>query len=129
MTPAPCDITANGGNGDANCLTNKALVQDQPVVCQVCHYTPALDLAHLGPLTGPDGSVANGRNQVSHKSNSNVMHSHHGGLGNLFPDMPAPDQLPNGTITNQAERLAVLEDTCYQCHPGTNVQCLSLIHI
>ena len=27
--PAPCDITANGGNGNANCLTNKALVQDR----------------------------------------------------------------------------------------------------
>ena len=38
--------------------------------------------------------------------------------------MPAPNQLADGTITNQAERLAVLEDTCYQCHPGTNVQCL-----
>ena len=118
---APCAVTANGGDGDANCLINKALVQGNAVVCQVCHYTPALDLAQVGPVAGAEG---NGRNQVAHSSNSNVMHSHHGGLGNLFPPMPAPIQNANGVITNQAERLTVLEETCYQCHPGTNVQCL-----
>ena len=122
--PAPCDITANGGNGDENCLTNKALVQEQPVVCQVCHYTPALDLAQLGPLTGPAGSIANGRNQLGHESNSRVMHNHHGQFANLFTPIPPPAQNPDGSITNQAERLAALEDSCYQCHPGTNVQCL-----
>ena len=124
--PAPCDITANGGNGDANCLTAQALdpVNPKPAVCQVCHYTPALDLAQVGPMAGAPGSTANGRNQLAHSSNSNVMHSHHGGLGNLFPPMPAPIQNAQGVITNQAERLQVLEDTCYQCHPGTNVQCL-----
>jgi hypothetical protein len=120
-TATLCDVTANGGNGDTNCLINKALVQGEAVVCQVCHYTPALDLAQVGPAAGADG---NGRNQLAHSSNSNVMHSHHGGLGNLFPPMPAPIQNAQGVITNQAERLAVLEDTCYQCHPGTNVQCL-----
>ena len=122
--PAPCDVTANGGDGDTNCLINKALVQGNAVVCQVCHYTPALDLAQVGPVAGPPGTDANGRNQLAHSSNSNVMHSHHGGLGNLFPPMPAPNQLADGTITNQAERLNVLQETCYQCHPGTNVQCL-----
>ena len=120
----PCDVTANGGDGDASCLINIALVQGQPAVCQVCHYTPALDLAQVGPVAGAPGTGPNGRNQVAHPSNSNVMHSHHGSLGNLFPPMPAPIQNANGTITNQAARLAVLEDTCYQCHPGTNVQCL-----
>jgi hypothetical protein len=120
----PCTIGgAAGDNGTASCLTNKALVQGTPVVCQVCHYTPALDLAHLGPLTGPEGSIANGRNQTSHSSNSNVMHSHHAGTG-LFPAIPAPIQLANGTIANQADRLDALENSCYQCHPGTNVQCL-----
>ncbi len=123
-TKTPCDISANAGKGDTNCLTNQALEQGKPVVCQVCHYTPALDLAQVGPMAGPPGSTANGRNQLAHSSNSNVMHSHHGSLGNLFPSMPAPIQNADGTITNQAERLAVLEDTCYQCHPGTNVQCL-----
>ena len=120
----PCDVTTNGGNGDASCLINQALVQGNPVVCQVCHYTPALDLAQVGPVAGAVGTSANGRNQLAHSSNSNVMHSHHGSLGNLFPPMPAPIQSANGTITNQAERLAVLEETCYQCHPGTKAQCL-----
>jgi hypothetical protein len=122
----PCDLTASDGLGvdDGNCLINKALVQRKPAVCQVCHYTPALDLAQVGPVAGPPGTDANGRNQLAHSSNSNVMHSHHGDLGNLFPPMPAPIQNAQGVITNQAERLQVLEDTCYQCHPGTNVQCL-----
>ena len=120
---APCSITANNGDGDANCLTNQALVQGKPVVCQVCHYTPALDLAHLGPLTGPAGGIANGRNQLAHSSNSNVMHSHHGSTG-AFPAIPAPIQAADGSITNQAARLDALENSCYQCHPGTNVQCL-----
>ena len=38
--------------GETNCLTNQALVKEKPVVCQICHYTPALDLAQLGPLAG-----------------------------------------------------------------------------
>ncbi len=33
-----------------------------PVVCQRCHYTPALDLAQVGP------NEVNGRDQVKHKS-------------------------------------------------------------
>jgi hypothetical protein len=122
--PAPCDINANGGNGDGTCLTNKALVQNQPVVCQVCHYTPALDLAQLGPLAGEPGTLANGRNQLAHQSNSRVMHNHHGQFADLFPDIPAPDQSADGTITNQTERLTALEESCYQCHPGKSTQCL-----
>jgi len=130
---APCVIpdtdpkNPNPENGSASCLTNQALVQDKPVVCQVCHYTPALDLAQVGPVAGPPGTDANGRNQLAHSSNSNVMHSHHGQFASLFPPMPAPIQAADGTITNQEGpngRLAVLEKTCYQCHPGTNVQCL-----
>jgi hypothetical protein len=123
--PNPCTISRENPDGSDSCLTNQALVQGKPVVCQVCHYTPALDLAQLGPVAGPEGTIANGRNQIAHKSNSNVMHSHHGSLpGNLFPPMPPPQQQPDGTITNQPQRLAALEDTCYQCHPGRNVQCL-----
>jgi hypothetical protein len=124
---APCDITKNGGYGDDTCLTNRALLQDKPVVCQVCHYTPALDLAQVGPKAGPDG---NGRNQLAHKSNSNVMHSHHGQYTALFPAIPAPIQdidqaSPTyGAIVNQDARLSSLENSCYQCHPGKNTQCL-----
>jgi hypothetical protein len=100
------------------------LENEQPVVCQRCHYTPALDLAHVGPL-GPenDPANANGRTQLTQSSMSNVMHSHHGSTG-LFPSIPAPIQAADGTITNQAARLAALEQSCYQCHPGKNVQCL-----
>jgi hypothetical protein len=122
--PAPCDVNANAGDGDSNCLINRALVQGTPVICQVCHYTPALDLAQAGPQSGPPGSAANGRNQLAHQSNSRVMHNHHGQFAGLFPPMPAPLQDASGTITNQAQRLAALDDTCYQCHPGSTARCL-----
>lgn len=125
--PAPCDIsvdTDGAGNGDANCLTNKALVQHQPIVCQVCHYTPALDLAHVGPKTGPAGTEANGRNQLAHQSNSRVMHNYHAQFTDLFPTIPAPDQGLDGIISNQGARETALENSCYQCHPGTTVKCL-----
>jgi len=128
---AACDITANAGLGDENCLTHKALVQDKPVVCQVCHYTPALDLAHVGPMTGPEGSMANGRNQLSHKSNSNVMHNHHGSIADLdrdgnamFPTIARAQQEADGSITNQEARLEAMQNSCYQCHPGKHTQCL-----
>jgi hypothetical protein len=122
--PVPCNITANGGDGDTSCLINKALVQNQPVVCQVCHYTPALDLAQVGPVAGPSGTAAKGRNQLAHQSNSRVMHNHHGQFSSLFPPIPAPTQDASGNITNQAARLTALEDSCYQCHPGKNTKCL-----
>jgi hypothetical protein len=94
----------------------------EPVVCQRCHYTPALDLAHVGPL-GADHPDANGRTQLSQSTMSNVMHSHHGSTG-LFPDIPAPIQNADGIVTNQAERVTAMEESCYQCHPGTDTQCL-----
>ncbi|MGD8842215.1 MAG: cytochrome C, partial [Gammaproteobacteria bacterium] len=128
----PCSIDrANGVNGTASCLANKALEQGEPTVCQVCHYTPALDLAHVGPQAGLPGTDANGRNQLAHKSNSNVMHNHHGSITDLdrdgnpmFPDIDPPNQIASGAVTNQSTRVGQLEDSCYQCHPGTNVQCL-----
>jgi len=55
-------------------------------------------------------------------SMSRAMHGHHGDLvvnGQLvFPDMPPPDQRAPG------EQQTVLEQTCYQCHPGKRTQCL-----
>ena len=130
--PAPCTINAANPNGtNANCLTYKALELNQPAVCQTCHYTPALDLAHVGPKAGPAGSEANGRNQVAHQSNSRVMHHNHGSItirdrngDPMFPDIPAPTQTTAGIVTNQPARLTALEDSCYQCHPGTSVKCL-----
>ena len=120
----PCSISEANPNGSGSCLTNQALVQEKPVVCQVCHYSPALDLAQLGPLAGEPGTIPNGRNQVAHQSNSRVMHNHHGQFTDLFPSLDPPVQDGTGGISNQATRLAQIEDTCYQCHPGTNVQCL-----
>ena len=115
------------------------LLSETPVVCQTCHYTPALDLAQLGPL-GPENdgplvlngveispSLANGRDQVKHKSMSNVMHSHHGlvdvngqspgepgydGDNLLFPTMP-PAVDGDGNFRNPVLAQGLLEETCY----------------
>ncbi|MDD4880127.1 MAG: Calx-beta domain-containing protein [Gallionellaceae bacterium] len=89
----------------------------KPVVCQTCHYTPALDLAHVGP------NDVNGRQQSNHKSMSAVMHAAHANATGtngqrLFPDMPGPV----GRDSIFAHQ--VLEQTCYQCHPGKRTQCL-----
>ncbi|HEY9052868.1 MAG TPA: cytochrome C [Gammaproteobacteria bacterium] len=83
-----------------------------PVSCQTCHYTPALDLAQVGP------SADNGREQLNHKSFSNVLHKSHGEHLDLFPIMPAP-----GTASTE-QRFQVMEQTCYGCHPGSRNQCL-----
>ena len=94
------------------------------VVCATCHYSPALDLAHLGP------NDDNGKEQTKHKSMSRVMHGFHGSLpGNrqrdpegvfadLFPIMPTSDK----RTPEQAQ--AILEQTCYACHPGKRTACL-----
>ncbi len=86
------------------------------VVCARCHYSPALDLAHLGPNA----------EQKQHVSMSRAMHGFHGRLpqsnpadyGHLFPIMPPPD---GRTPQTQAQ---VLQDTCYNCHPGKRTRCL-----
>jgi hypothetical protein len=98
-----------------------------PVSCQVCHYTPALDLAHKGPL-GPGDAGANTRDQKVHKSNSRVMHSFHGQFTDLFPNMPPPSDSrrkdSTGKLTVNAFVTGILNQTCYQCHPGANTKCL-----
>ena len=86
------------------------LQSSTPVSCQKCHYTPALDLAHVGPAN------ANGRSQTSHQSFSRVMHAYHGALG-MFPQMPSP------AGRSAAVRDYVLSQTCYQCHPGKATMC------
>ncbi|HHJ15214.1 MAG TPA: PKD domain-containing protein [Gammaproteobacteria bacterium] len=106
---------------------NTDLENSTPVVCQTCHYTPALDLAHVGPKGAGDAD-ANGRQQTNVRSMSNVMHSHHATVedldGNpLFPQMPPPvDGI--GNLRNPLEGRQVLEATCYQCHPGRRTDCL-----
>ncbi len=86
-----------------------------PIACQSCHYTPALDLAQFGPQGGP---TTNGLDQLAHKSFSNVLHKSHGEHVDLFPLMPAPGSVPT------ADRLQVMEASCYACHPGSRNQCL-----
>ncbi len=97
------------------------LEQNTPISCQTCHYSPALDLAHVGPR-GPGNADANGRQQTLHQTFSRVMHNFHGKLTNtdgglLFPDMPGP----RGRTV--AVRNAVLAKSCYNCHPGAQTEC------
>ena len=101
-----------------------ALDAERTVVCANCHYSPALDLAHLGP------NDDNGKEQTRHRGMSNVMHSYHASLrtnrtidpdgvfADLFPLMPTFDQ----RTPEQAQ--AILQDTCYSCHPGKRTACL-----
>ena len=107
------------------------LESQTPVVCQSCHYTPALDLAQIGPK-GPGDADANGRQQTNVRSMSNVMHSHHATVKgtdgeSLFPIMPPaidntdPD---NPVFRDPVAANDILQNTCYQCHPGRRTDCL-----
>ena len=101
----------DGSNGDTT----------PNVVCASCHYSPALDLAHLGP------NDDNGKEQTKHISMSRAMHKVHGNLpqkdpanyGHLFPTMPPP-----GPARDPAVAQEVLMNTCYNCHPGKKAKCL-----
>ncbi|MDY6993813.1 MAG: hypothetical protein SVR94_14590, partial [Pseudomonadota bacterium] len=102
----------------ASCLANQT-----PVQCARCHYSPALDLAQVGPVDEPEQGEQ-GRQQTRHISMSRAMHGHHGQFTELFPPMPPPDAPArqndiSGTLTHD-----LLEQTCYQCHPGKKTQCL-----
>lgn len=98
----------------------------KPVVCQTCHYSPALDLAQAGPQD------AGGLTQTKHQTMSRVMHNAHGLLTvngkALFPNMPLPNDprrtANRGTNPLNAFTQARLEATCYQCHPGKRTECL-----
>ncbi|MEA3278066.1 MAG: cytochrome C [Pseudomonadota bacterium] len=101
-----------------------ALDNERNIVCAKCHYSPALDLAHLGP------NDENGKEQTQHISMSRAMHSFHGNLptdaandpdgafADLFPTMPPP----GGRSLAQQDQ--ILEETCYNCHPGKRTKCL-----
>jgi len=102
-----------------------------PVQCSQCHYSPALDLAQLGPMDDKGNQVFQATVGLSMSS---VMHKFHGQFEDLFPVMPAPNDLirkqsaiSNGFVNanpNQTVTEYVLEETCYQCHPGKRSQCL-----
>ncbi|MCB1760386.1 MAG: cytochrome C [Gammaproteobacteria bacterium] len=101
-----------------------ALDAQRSIVCANCHYTPALDLAHLGP------NDSNGKEQTRHQSMSRVMHSYHanlptkvgydvdGAFDQLFPLMPIAD------VRSAEQTEDILEQTCYGCHPGKRTKCL-----
>lgn len=94
------------------------------ITCASCHYSPALDLAQLGP------NDENGKEQTQHVSMSRAMHGFHGGLrddrpndpdgafSELFPIMPPPA----GRSLGLQEQ--ILGETCYNCHPGKRTECL-----
>ena len=106
-----------------------SLQTQTPVVCQRCHYTPALDLAQLGPL-GPGDAAANGREQRIHRTNSRVLHTYHAQFTDLFDEvMPPPtDASRFNPVTGKPEINAFVQDklsrSCYQCHPGRDTKCL-----
>jgi hypothetical protein len=107
-------------------LYSPPLEERAPVVCQVCHYTPALDLAQLGPL-GPDGELANGREQLINKTMSRVMHTFHYNTG-LFAELPPPTD-PLRTAEQETSPVNEFEwntllGSCFQCHPGERTKCL-----
>jgi len=103
------------------------LANATPVACQKCHYSPALDLAHLGPL-GPEAG-ANGKEQSIHRSHSRVIHTFHGNLDLFKVSMPKPNSTARtdpktGEPTVNAKVERILNRTCYQCHPGRDTNCL-----
>lgn len=112
LAATPCTATSA-----ASCLDTRRNIQ-----CSQCHYTPALDLAQVGPIDEP-AQGANGRQQRSHISMSRAMHGHHGDLvfngSKLFPDMAAPGPTRTALAVNE-----VLQNTCYHCHPGKNTKCM-----
>jgi hypothetical protein len=106
--------------GEASCLDHRRSIQ-----CSQCHYTPALDLAQIGPIDEPLAGRF-GRQQTRHISMSSAMHGFHGKLTDsatgqfVFPDMPAPGS--SGRTASVVSQ--TLSDSCYQCHPGKRTQCL-----
>lgn len=110
--------------------TGTTLEAQQPISCQKCHYTPALDLAQVGPLGPvalyPADTAANGREQRIHGSMSHVMHDYHAQKV-AFAAMPPPTdarRLTNGKLTANAFVQTTLEQSCYTCHPGKTTKCL-----
>jgi len=82
---------------------NTQLINNQPVLCAQCHYSPALDLAG----SGPQGA------QNSLPFLSYAIHKRHGET--------VDGNLPIGNID------AIIREsgktTCYNCHPGEQTQC------
>jgi len=106
--------TACRSGAEPSCLDRRRAIQ-----CSQCHYSPALDLAQVGPIDETSQGV-NGRQQLRHVSMSRAMHYNHGQYTKLFPAMPLPKSAGR-TLDTQAN---ILDQTCYQCHPGKVTKCL-----
>ena len=106
--------TPCASGNEASCLDVRRNIQ-----CAQCHYTPALDLLHAGPVNDP-GMGEEGRQQTRHVSMSRAMHGNHGQYTDIFPDMPAP----NSSARTPVQVDLVLQETCYSCHPGKTTKCL-----
>ena len=78
------------------------LDQQRPVLCASCHYSAALDLAGTGPNAKQQGLP----------TMSEAMHRYHG------------EQTDPATGLPVFPKNASMEETCYQCHPGNQTQCL-----
>lgn len=112
-TSAGAASACMSGN-ESSCLDKRRAIQ-----CSQCHYSPALDLAQVGPIDEPAVGV-DGRQQTRHSSMSRTMHFNHGQYADLFPPMPLPGA-SGRTLATQTE---ILDRTCYQCHPGKQTKCL-----
>lgn len=82
---------------------NTNLVNNTPVLCADCHYSPALDLAGAGPQG----------EQIGKSLMSYAVHGRHGMT--VSGDMPDTN---NPAIISSNEK-----DSCYNCHPGKKTQC------
>ena len=82
---------------------NTNLVNNMPVLCADCHYSPALDLTGAGPQG----------NQIGKTLMSHAVHGRHG--MNIDGNMP--------DVTNPAIISDEGKTACYNCHPGKQTQC------
>jgi hypothetical protein len=84
-------------------LSGTNLVKQEPVLCNKCHYSPALDLAGTGPV----GTQINPATNQPFSYTSRAIHRHHGST--QLNGVPIGDEGVN---------------TCYYCHPGPQTKCL-----
>jgi len=115
----PSGDTCSNAN-DPDCLANLT-----PIQCSQCHYSPATDLAQLGPQTDPANQIYQVLDDgvTPRGSMSAMMHGHHGQFTDLFPTMPPPID-GQGNLRDPGLTQGILEETCYQCHPGKRTKCL-----
>ena len=126
---APCDIAANGGIGDANCLTNQALPAAAAARASRWSARCATTRRRSTSRSWVRWPVLKARCQRSQSARPSEQLARDAqpprlAAGQSVPADTAAEPERAGVVTNQATRLAAMEESCYQCHPGTSVQCL-----